>query len=51
MNSIIVPIATVDRLPVGEGVQGQITNEVRSKYLSLVRGTVAKYRDWLMPVY
>jgi branched-chain amino acid aminotransferase len=47
----IVPIATVDGLAVGEGAQGQITNEVRNAYLSLVRGTAARHRDWLTPVH
>jgi branched-chain amino acid aminotransferase len=47
----IVPIATVDRLPVGKGAKGQITNQIRNSYLSLVRGTSTRHPDWLTPVY
>jgi branched-chain amino acid aminotransferase len=47
----IVPIATVDGLPVGEGEQGQITDEIRNAYLSLVRGAAAQHPDWFTPVY
>jgi branched-chain amino acid aminotransferase len=47
----ITPVASVDRYPVGDGRIGPITERLRVLYQDAVRGTIAKYRPWLTPVY
>ncbi len=47
----ILPVSTVDGLPVASGAEGKITQAIRSQYLSLVRGAVTKNDSWLTPVY
>jgi branched-chain amino acid aminotransferase len=47
----IVPIASVDRLSVGNGAAGRITDALRSQYRAIVRGAVPLHADWLTAVY
>ena len=47
----ILPISTVDGLPVASGTEGKITRTIASQYLSLVRGAVKTKDAWLTPVY
>jgi len=47
----VTPIASVDRLPVGNTSPGPVTREIRQAYLDAVYGRSAKYRDWLTPVW
>jgi branched-chain amino acid aminotransferase len=46
----VTPVASVDRIPVGAGHRGPITEAVQSRYLSLVKGEVADQYGWLTPV-
>ena len=47
----ITPITSVDRLPVGDGQVGPITQRVFDAYLSLVRGEDKRYAHWRTPTY
>src|SRR5262245_54342609 len=47
----ISAITRVDHRPVGSGKMGDITARLRKMYFDVVRGRMAKYRDWCYPVY
>ena len=47
----IVPVFSVDKVQVGQGVEGRVTLNIKDLYLQIVRGKVEKYRKWLTPVY
>ena len=47
----IVPIASVDRLVVGDGAPGPTTDVLRKQYRAVVRGTVPAHEDWLTRIY
>ncbi|RVT97039.1 branched-chain amino acid transaminase [Rhodovarius crocodyli] len=42
----LVPIASVDRLPVGDGKPGPIASALQAKYEALVRGTTNEHAEW-----
>jgi branched-chain amino acid aminotransferase len=47
----VTPIVRVDHRPVGNGRMGPISAELRRLYSDVVRGRVARYRNWNEPVY
>ncbi len=47
----VTAITKVDHRPVGDGVMGPVTAELRRLYDDLVRGKIGKYRHWNEPVY
>lgn len=47
----IVPIVSVDRLPVGDGRPGPITRTLQAAYFATVRGERPARRGWLTPVW
>lgn len=47
----LAAIARIDHHPIGAGKMGPITQKLRQLYFDIVRGRVAKYRDWCVPVY
>jgi len=47
----ISPVIEVDRRLVGTGKVGEFTQELQSIYFGAVRGELAKYKDWTIPVY
>ncbi len=47
----VTAITRVDFRPVGTGKMGPITARLRALYDDVVRGKVAKYREWVEPVY
>jgi len=47
----VAAIAQIDRRPVGTGKLGPIVKALRDLYFDVVRGKVAKYREWCTPVY
>jgi branched-chain amino acid aminotransferase len=47
----VAPITQVDHRPIGTGQSGPLAAKLRDLFFSVVRGQVAKYRDWLVPVY
>ena len=46
----VTPIASVDRIQVGAGQRGPITQKVQERYLSLVKGEAEDVYGWLTPV-
>ncbi len=46
----VVPIASVDDRPVGDGTPGPITTAIKTIYHDAVRGNVERYRSWLTQV-
>lgn len=47
----IVAITEVDHRPIGTGKMGPVVSQLRRLYFDIVRGKVARYRDWNVPVY
>ena len=47
----ISAITRIDHRLVGTGKMGDLTNRLRNLYFDVVRGHVAKYREWCHPVY
>ncbi|MBS6604084.1 MAG: branched-chain amino acid transaminase [Brachyspira sp.] len=47
----ISPIVSVDNRDLGDGKVGPISKELQKLYFDVVRGKVAKYKHWCMPVY
>jgi len=47
----IVPILSVDRIPVGDGRVGPLTRRLQERYFRIVRGEDADHRAWLTPVW
>jgi branched-chain amino acid aminotransferase len=47
----VKPILSVDKRPVGNGQPGPITKKLMEKYYAMSEGKIAKYKDWLTPVY
>jgi len=43
----VVPIASVDERPVGDGRPGAITRRIQETYHAAVRGQVDRYKDWV----
>jgi len=42
----VVPIVTIDRLPVGDGKPGEITKQMTNCYHDVVRGIEPRYAEW-----
>ena len=47
----ITPILSVDKYLVGSGTTGKITEQLQRIYSEVTRGKIAKYKNWLTPVY
>jgi len=47
----IMPVASVDRLPVGDGKAGPIGRAIRKAYGEIVRGIDTHYPEWRTPVW
>ncbi len=47
----VTAVTKVDYRPVGDGVMGPVTSQLRDLFNDVVRGKVAKYQDWLVPIY
>jgi branched-chain amino acid aminotransferase len=46
----ITPIRSVDRIPVGEGKPGPVTQKVQHQYLGIAKGTLPDRHSWLTMV-
>ena len=42
----ILPVTSIDRLPVGDGRVGPITEKIRDDYFALVRGEIDDHPEW-----
>lgn len=47
----ISPIVSVDNRELGDGNVGPVSKELQKLYFDVVRGKVAKYKHWCMPIY
>ena len=47
----ITPIYTIDRYPIGNGKQGEITKKLHMTYLDCVCGKLKNRKDWLTSIY
>ena len=47
----VTPVASVDRLPLGQPAPGPLTRAIADTYFRAVRGEMPEYRGWLTPVY
>lgn len=47
----IAAITQVEHRPVGTGICGPVASRLRTLYFDAVRGKLARYRSWCMPVY
>ncbi len=47
----ILPIASIDRLPVGDGSIGPVVTELHRIYHAMVRGESNEHPEWLTPVF
>ena len=48
--SEVTPIRSVDRIPVGAGARGPVTEAIQKRFLDTVRGRVEDTRGWLTRV-
>ncbi len=46
----ITPIRSVDRIEVGKGGRGPITEQIQSEFFEIIRGGKGKFENWLCPV-
>ncbi|MEU9097632.1 branched-chain amino acid transaminase [Streptomyces sp. NPDC048361] len=46
----IVPVVEIDGRPIGAGIPGPLTRQIREVYQQAVRGALPRYRDWNTPV-
>ena len=47
----IAAVTRIEHRQIGNGTMGKITNQLRNLYYDVVAGRVAKYQDWLTPIY
>ena len=47
----IMPVASIDRLPVGDGTIGHVTRRIHAAYRDVVCGSDRKYQEWRTPVW
>ena len=46
----VTPIRELDRIPLGAGARGPVTERIQSAFFDIVQGRNPRYRDWLTPV-
>ena len=46
----VTPVRSIDRIPVGKGRRGPITEKIQSEFFALVEGKKADKHGWLTPV-
>jgi branched-chain amino acid aminotransferase len=42
----IIPVVSIDRLPVGDGQPGPLTRELQARYFDVVRGASGQHPEW-----
>jgi branched-chain amino acid aminotransferase len=47
----ITAVTKIDHLPVGSGLMGPVTAQLRELFFNLVRGRNPAYQNWVTPVY
>jgi branched-chain amino acid aminotransferase len=46
----VTPVKTIDRIPVGEGRRGPVTQAIQQRYLGIAKGRIADPYGWLTAV-
>jgi branched-chain amino acid aminotransferase len=46
----ITPIKSVDRIDIGEGKPGSITQKIQREYMGIAKGTIPDRHGWLTPI-
>ena len=46
----IIPVTAIDRLPVGDGSVGPVTQRLRQDYFDIVRGLNSDHSEWRTPI-
>ena len=46
----VTPLRTIDRIPVGDGKRGPITEKVQKEFFAIVEGRKKDHYGWLTPV-
>ena len=46
----ITPVRSVDRMPVGDGKRGPITEQIQARFFGIVEGELPDTYNWLTPV-
>jgi len=47
----VVPVLSVDGIPVGTGLPGELTQSIQRSYLSVTSARVAGFSEWLTSIY
>jgi branched-chain amino acid aminotransferase len=46
----VCPVRSVDRIPVGRGARGPVTQAIQEMFFGIVQGTHADSWNWLKPL-
>ena len=47
----VTPVTMIDKLPVGDGTIGSLTQGLQERYFDVCAGTSGAHPEWRMPVY
>jgi branched-chain amino acid aminotransferase len=47
----VTPIRSIDRITIGAGKRGPVTERIQKEYFAYIAGDVADRHGWLTPVY
>jgi branched-chain amino acid aminotransferase len=47
----VTPIRSIDRIKVGRGRRGPVTEAIQQKFFQIVKGETPDTHGWLQPVY
>lgn len=47
----VTPVLSIDKYVVGDGTVGNITKDIHLTYLSIAKGEVDQYKEWVTPIY
>lgn len=47
----ILPVVSLDRIPINDGTVGPVTQRIQTSYFDVVRGHHKGYPEWIVPAY
>lgn len=47
----VVPVASIDRVTIGDGTPGPVTRQLQQELLAVARGDVERYGEWRTPAF
>jgi branched-chain amino acid aminotransferase len=47
----VTPIRSIDRITIGTGRRGPVTERIQKEYFSYINGEIPDRYNWLTPVY